>query len=78
MDAAQILIERIIRWKGTYITLIKSAHQLRGCMEHSRNTNPAWMVMAAPVGDLLTYGDENNECAACRNADTWGFGIQRA
>ena len=72
--AAQILTEGILQWKGTHIMLIKSAQQLRGRMEHFGTTNPAWRALAAPVDDLLTFGDGNNDWVSCHRAETWnGF-----
>ena len=54
--------------------LIKSAHQLRGCMEYFGTANPVWEILAAPVDELVTFGDENNEWAARPQVETWhGF-----
>lgn len=53
---APILIEGILQWKGAHILLIKSAQQLRGCVEHFGATSPVWRALAAPVDDPLTFG----------------------
>ena len=54
--AAQILTEGILQWTGTHVMMIESAQQLRGRMGHFGTTNPAWEVLAAPVGDLFPFG----------------------
>ena len=69
--SAQVLIEGISVWKGSHVMLIKSAQQLRGCMEHFCTTNPVWKILATPVGELLTYGDENNEWVSCPVSEVW-------
>ena len=69
--SAQVLMEKILAWKGSQVMLIKSMQQLRGCMEHFSTTNPIWRVLAAPVDHLLTFGDENNQWVSCPQAETW-------
>ena len=69
--SAQVLIVGIRVWKGSHVTPIKCAQQLRGCMEHVCTTYPVWKILATPVDELLTYGDENNEWVSCPVSEIW-------
>ena len=61
MVGAEIPIEGIPQWKGALVMLVKSAHQVRGFTERFRTADPVWPALSDPVGELLTYGDGDNE-----------------
>ena len=58
-------MERVIR------DAYKSIQKLRGCMGHFATTNHILEILSAPVDELLTYGDENNEWVSCPHAEIW-------
>ena len=69
--SAHVLMESILAWEDSHIMPIKSAQQLRGCMEHFCTANPIWKILSAPVDELLTFGDENNEWVSCPVIEIW-------
>ena len=72
LDGAQVLTEGLRTWKGTHLMMDKSMQQLRGRVGHFRTTIPIWAELAAPVDELMTHGDGNNEWVAVTNAEIWG------
>ena len=69
VEGAQVLMRGITRWESTKISPAKAMRQLRGCAGEIRTTNEAWETMDAPVDQLISHGDENNEGVTWPNVE---------